>query len=882
MRSIPTEAVTQLSQQYGVEGINIVRVWWSDTNYTDYADKTNQEELVQGRIISLSGLEDVQDLDGRTNSSSISVVLDDADGELKNIIDNFDIHKIKAQVLQWFKGIPKSSAFVLFDGQINTPIVWDEGKRTLSFNIISVLENREFGFSAEEGAFAFLPDSVAGQPWPVVFGTVIKVPALQIMEAPSIITAEGFGVIYEDVWNREIAELDTSADEASVNFFSSFVLGFSNESISAGYRDGFGPPVTPIDDPELAEQYHEAGQQYFQQAAQYRAEQFNILNKIAALQEDFADKNAYAKSVVRIVSPDVPRNVTYQVEIGSKRFNASFSGATMILGDEIDLPEESNITYFSNFEIRDVSTLYENKKNTEKFHWIDAGTRVRLLNFPVRYVATFGTSQVHNIYGKQQGVYVKVPTSDYTVSYNTFTSPTTGNVLTATIITFLKPLSSYKDPDGNQIWDSDEIYCDVQGEVNGTFVDIVSWTVQNFTDLVAPPGSNWDDVKALTLNVPMNFVVTERKNALDFIKELAFQAKCAAWVNDGFLWLRYLPEKPTPVDSITTADILEDTLEIFCSDTEELVTKFVAEWKFELEQSRPNRTIYRYNVERYGTHEEKYNYFAFQHVEQVKWSARYWIIRKANTWKKIRFRTLIHKLKLETFDPITVDLVGLVSNDPVVGIIESAVYDSASNEIDMTVWLPIRWGEMDEYTWAYPKDVVDLYPKADDPRFRTGNPFEGAEDDDNVFDYRAPFLSVVKGSLGPHFPVRADAYTPQLADNKTVVDTALTDVTVNFNKPPGLNEVNNKNRFVISAPKTFTVDSTITTEMFLGTVVEHLGGDIYSVNLLGFANPVEVQQRQIADDEIIPNTTPVLVLKQSGLYYMQAPVWLQEPEDEEE
>ena len=49
--------------------------------------------------------------------------------------------------------------------------------------ILSQLEDREIGFSADKGEFKFLPASMCNKPWPIIFGTVLNNPALFVEPA---------------------------------------------------------------------------------------------------------------------------------------------------------------------------------------------------------------------------------------------------------------------------------------------------------------------------------------------------------------------------------------------------------------------------------------------------------------------------------------------------------------------------------------------------------------------------------------------------------------------------------------------------------------------------------------------------------------------------
>src|SRR6266496_471510 len=135
MRTVNADALAEIEKEFGLEAINIVRVWWNGTDPVDYSDKI--EDGVLGRVLEVSGLDNVITLDRSGTSVSVTVKLDDSTGDLHTIINNTDIHKKKVQILQWFKGRPKSDAFPLFTGRINTPLEWNEGDRTLSFTVMN-------------------------------------------------------------------------------------------------------------------------------------------------------------------------------------------------------------------------------------------------------------------------------------------------------------------------------------------------------------------------------------------------------------------------------------------------------------------------------------------------------------------------------------------------------------------------------------------------------------------------------------------------------------------------------------------------------------------------------------------------------------------------
>src|SRR5262249_50228272 len=93
--------------------------------------------------------------------------------------------------------------------------------------------------------------------------------------------------------------------------------------------------------------------------------------------------------------------------------------------------------------------------------------------------------------------------------------------------------------------------------------------------------------------------------------------------------------------------------------------------------------------------------------------ATFWMIRKANTWKRIRFKTFLTKLNLETFDCVLLDIPGYVASGPVKAVVEKANYNSADNTIDFECLVPVRAGEMTQYPWFWPAAQELAFPGDD-------------------------------------------------------------------------------------------------------------------------------------------------------------------------
>ncbi len=194
-RNLSVAALAKLATNLGTEPVNIIEIQWVDNAPRDAYSDRDVAGVVKGKILEVSGLDAVVQVSGGSDSQSISVTLDDTDASLKGILDSADIHKRPAWVYQWFDGLGIDDKFLIFKGVVSSPIEWNEGDRTLKFDIISQIEDVEVGFSIEEGDFVNPPEDLVGKPWPLCFGTVISVPALKAKSVRQGILASGNGIM---------------------------------------------------------------------------------------------------------------------------------------------------------------------------------------------------------------------------------------------------------------------------------------------------------------------------------------------------------------------------------------------------------------------------------------------------------------------------------------------------------------------------------------------------------------------------------------------------------------------------------------------------------------------------------------------------------------
>jgi hypothetical protein len=166
--------------------------------------------------------------------------------------------------------------------------------------------------------------------------------------------------------------------------------------------------------------------------------------------------------------------------------------------------------------------------------WVDPGASVTIASDePITYIASIvpGTVLAVKAYKQLTGErrLVDVPTDLYTV-----TSQTYGSV-TAIEIVVNKPLSTITD----QGW-SDDLYVTFQSSIGPDTVEILKYLILHYTDLTWDVTS-FNHVQEKLQPFPANFPILERKNTIQALEEIAFQARCAIWLSNGVFYLKYLP-----------------------------------------------------------------------------------------------------------------------------------------------------------------------------------------------------------------------------------------------------------------------------------------------------------------------------------------------------
>ena len=699
MRTLSANATAALAENLGTEPIYIITIQWRDeAGVYRYADRPIPELGIEWLIQDASELDAV--VTSTSESQQVNVTLEDTDGHIKNLMDHHDIHKRPAWVYQWFDGFSQGDSILLFKGEVNSPITWNAADRSVSFDIVTKVEDKELGFSPEEGEFSFIPNELIGEPWPLCFGTCVNTKALKL-DQPSVgITADGVALA-DPALGARIAALRTQ------------ITGFRNQQLYYIYMAA----LAALDDNEPAREHNQA-------IADASAESWqNRQREVNTLQAKYNAQLATVRSSIQIFNADRFPTGAVTVRIGDLKVYGSKSGnyfnIISITHPKLEQDPNAVLPYcdgWYSYSSTWGSGIYRGPDNgSSAWHWlpwvkgdgdwgyyyVKPGTNMYLeTNEPQKYIVSIVPGVVTGVSSKiqreGQPFFAEVSRDKWSYGFQNY-----GPISAVTL--YLSDALS-KGLDGGY---SDDLYVNFISSVGPNTVDILEWVIDNYTEL-SYDSTSFDHVRTRLENYPSHFSIQERFNVMDFLHDVAWQARCSLRLVNDVFYLTYLPEVPTSVATITESEIDLGSFELDHTPTENLTTKMVCNWWATGAQDKPNRTILRHNVSKYGVHESTYDFFIYNNIDFVIKSATFWLIRYSNTWKIARFSTPLKLLAVETQDGVTLDFsvpFSFIADGPIVAVVEEASYNSDDRSIQFQCWTGIKAGQMEQYDFAYPADV---------------------------------------------------------------------------------------------------------------------------------------------------------------------------------
>lgn len=712
-RTFNTAIQAEIDKQFAGEPMVVVEVEWTKGVPIAYSDrKLSGKEYPYPYLVSITEFDSTQVVSGESDSQQTTITLNDVDGTMRTLIDRADPHLNPVRIYLTFQGLNYASKALMFEGVVNSPMTWDEGGRTLTFDVLSKLESVEAGFMMEDGDFPFIKPEDRNKPWPLVFGQVCNMKAVQVRGTRKGFMAEGQGVKDPTIEERlcQAYHLQCPTLEAA-----------TSKDGTVGSEDPNGQPPANVrqDQPDRAclKRRHD---------------------KICEILVEKEQQEQYVKTQFTVRGGnDFPQNEKITIQINEVKFEGIMVGEVFTVGQVFtpNRPDNPPCTetpepawgyrwgpgagegdtdptlvegctdgedYGFNQEIvggGGESWEYFNAFKRGAFIWLPPGTTVLLAEeAEVLNIVSLLPGTVDQVAAYRNYADTSLLTAVDTDLYTVVTTDYGGYDVVE--VRLNAPLSTLDEEDGD--WD-DDIFVSFTSSIGPNPADIIEWLVNTYTDLTIDTDT-FDAVRTSLTNYPSNFFVKSRPKVLDLIRDVAYQARCAVFVRDNVVYMVYLSAEPTSIKTLTESDILPNTFRIAHTATEDLETRHTIKWSegdagvFKTDETDLDFVL-KHNVPKYGIFDADYDYYTLNIFELVEKSATFWMIRNSNTWKLVEFETPLVHFNLDLFDAITINMSEF---GPVKVVITESRFNLDSNTISFKAWTPIRSGEGSEYIWAWP------------------------------------------------------------------------------------------------------------------------------------------------------------------------------------
>ena len=721
MRDVPGIIIQHLQSRQGIEPIIVVGINWSGTGEHLYADRDFGS--IRGKVVEIGSLESVTRLDGSGSASDITITLDDSDNTIKPIFDSTDPAFKPVSIYQYF-GATGGARILLFEGALASPMTWRDSPRRFTFSAVNRKWNTQVGYSLDESNLPIYHQSLLGVAWPMIFGTPIYVPCVQLTEKPSGFVTQAFGVV-DPALTLQGLYLNSNPNSP--------VAGTAIVVADATGYDASDPLSAEL---ALSGQFSttaEEGAAAAALAAQIAAHKAEISRQQGIVSGSLEAQQKFVRHSNKVIGGYAfPQSKKIICKINEQLFTATFLGG----GTNPTLPSNPDepcpvklVPYYVQYDFVPNHAIVQSG-----FTFIQAGSKIEMLaKMPggYKYVASITPGDVQNVYAYRSYNGIRkltvVPAKYYTIEKSSgvtyivldrllSTISFFDNLKTTTYLDYAskagfqpesESLNSHKkinNPLGGIVsqydWE-DDLYVNFASTIGPNAIDVMIYLIQKYTSYTYDHES-FDAVRGQLTLYPVNFALLDRPVVDQVLQDIAYQCRCALTLKQNRYHIRYLSRQPAPVDTIHDSDVVLGSLEVGITSTDEIVTKYVASYQPDY-VTPPTKITVKNNVDKYGLIEEEHNYYCFNNYELVLKSATFWLIRKSYSWKTVTLQAFLQKLAVETLDPVTLAL----SHDPVGSFTElceasSCVYEPGNDTISLTLWTGIVAGEKKKHTFAWP------------------------------------------------------------------------------------------------------------------------------------------------------------------------------------
>ena len=738
MRTLTGNVATERSAQYGADPIHIVKIkWGSDEKPKYYA---NQEfylgsVYIENRILTMSSITANTSLNDLSSVGTFTLSLSDLDLEIKEILDSEEaVTSSLCQVYLYFNGTNEADLTLLFEGEIQQPIRWDEKNYRCELSFVSRREMNKLGFSLDNENLSgksyetFVRQEAIGEIWPICMGDPVLVPADWIISTRSSPTNTDY--FYHD-WKGQAAP--SGFPNSTAIIFKEYNPGWALDTNYSFCIDGYyfvgqfatGTPRTFTiserncmkynSNPEILS-YSPTPAKMAYRELKLANSAYKLLGNWCVIQtKDPSGNPVHAANLCTYQYDDVchfmsdwqyiystphgPQPVKFDPKAGDtiievRRVPAPHWNTLNGLPDALSIPifiSAGTVAYeVSSLSLREVGDTMTPHGDV---YILDTHTNSTLIAAYTQY-----RSQ-----GKLETL--RLPDDMYTLN----TTDSYGGQ-SCTSLTIKEP--HYLTPDSK--WRTSKIWVTMDSSISSNVATQIADIINTYTGYT-PDTTTFTAVATAIGNYPANYVLKGSPSPLKTIQQIAWQARCVLWINGDKVYIKYLSTEPVSDDfNIGEEDIEMGTLMITHTSPKDLVTEFIAEWKARQDQSEPFKYTVENNITAYGHRAKRFNFWIYNIEECVQKSADFWADRYANIWKYISFNTIfLSKLEAETFDTVGVNLDEsdlVYGGSEVKGVIESVSYHPNAATMTFNIWLPILSGTSSIATIAWHSDGGDAAP----------------------------------------------------------------------------------------------------------------------------------------------------------------------------
>jgi hypothetical protein len=776
MKFISPSAMAAIAQRTGVSPVVVISVLWGhDLRWYTSRRVEIPGIISEARITGLGNVSCEKRTDNRSTTGSLSFELDDSDGALKFYVDNVRVEQAKATAWMWLDGTHFDDRVLILDGLLSSPD-WNDDERHLKLTLETLVEREEFGFAPTKEDFADLSDESVGTGWPMAFGTVKNLPAVRVrqktigtltadirftfafenfsdleeqkkLKIRSYIpngAAEAFedNAIYVTNGNKFTQDKEITLNIDGVLFKGKFTgdkfnVTFANypryqnvqlENIStlpegeisliAAATAGQGATVAVLVDSKISLSNmfcycRIKGSANTKLLFNYCTRQ---INKTAIFKYPFYDVfgrhvNAAQIEIMEVYA--IAKNGLTREDVERIWYFRSRYGATV--SDQEYQLLNNTVTSPSSFWRRQAGTPITLNDYLDPDVYVVSGIKMETID------SVYAKKKV-TVLGKERKIFTPIPKPYY---QKQLASNYQVNGQNVSGLIFHTPMAEYQD----QEWE-DTVYVSGTSTIGPNPVDIIKFVLDEYTELITD--ATFDTVKAKVNDHPANFVLFDRRNALAFAQEIAWQSRCVILLDSNVVSIRYLGEVPNTLMLFDESNIDVNSIIMSTTPITDIVTRFVGTWTDDYKDSPQPQSLnlnavrdlsrilktlmpdtYRErtatkmytrteNVDIYGFRTEEVNVYIYNNEESVKKTIDFWGHRAANSWKKIRFRALnLDAAALQPYDGVAIAMSTLPLELNVIGTVESTHYDHASKTVTLDVWLPLLAGSQAVDSRAY-------------------------------------------------------------------------------------------------------------------------------------------------------------------------------------